>query len=343
MKVRLTQIDGKLPNLALMKLAAFHGEQGHEVTLKTTVQRELFEPDYDLVYGSSIFTRSAPLIARLRTEFPGAIIGGTGLGDDWTTVEQHLGVESYERHDYGIYPGFDNSIGFTMRGCRLSCGFCVVPRKEGRPISVGTLASIWRGDPWPKNIVLLDNDFFGQPKPAWSAILEEAKAGGFRISFNQGINIRLVRDDETAQAIAAAPYYDDSFRVRRLYTAFDNAGDEQIFRAGVERLLAAGVGGDRIMVYMLVGYDPRETAESVFHRFNVMLEYGLRPYPMVYQQVGSSKAGNGLDYRWLKDFQRWVIRRHYHTRTFAEYQAEPESRRLLHHRETREAFVSEML
>ena len=36
MKVRLTQLDGKLPNLALMKLAHWHRAQGDEVHLVRT-------------------------------------------------------------------------------------------------------------------------------------------------------------------------------------------------------------------------------------------------------------------------------------------------------------------
>ena len=44
----------------------------------------------------------------------------------------------------------------------------------------GSLRDIWRGEGYPKNIVLLDNDFFGQPKPAWRALLDEARVGGFR-------------------------------------------------------------------------------------------------------------------------------------------------------------------
>jgi hypothetical protein len=31
MRVRLTQIDGKLPNLALMRLASWHRTRGNEV------------------------------------------------------------------------------------------------------------------------------------------------------------------------------------------------------------------------------------------------------------------------------------------------------------------------
>ena len=54
---------------------------------------------------------------------------------------------------------FDASIGFTQRGCRLKCGFCVVPKKEGKPRAVNTIADIWRGEPWRKHLHLLDNYF----------------------------------------------------------------------------------------------------------------------------------------------------------------------------------------
>jgi hypothetical protein len=66
--------------------------------------------------------------------------------------------------DFSIYPNFAASIGFTQRGCRFRCGFCVVPKKEVRPRPVNTIASIWHGTPWPKHLHLLDNDFFDQPR-----------------------------------------------------------------------------------------------------------------------------------------------------------------------------------
>ena len=49
MQVRLTHIDGKLPNLALMKLAHWHRAQGDEVTLARTPSPTMFEPTYDVV------------------------------------------------------------------------------------------------------------------------------------------------------------------------------------------------------------------------------------------------------------------------------------------------------
>jgi len=315
-RVRLTQLDGKLPNLAIMKLAAFHREQGDEIVFTRNACRAMDELDYGRVYGSVIFTRSIPLVERFRREFPDAIIGGTGTGSqrdfDVTTVEQVIGRPEYEHHDYSLYPDFEHSIGFTMRGCRLACGFCYVPHKEGRPRSVNTIADIYRGDPYPKNVVLLDNDFFGQPREQWEARLDEIRTGGFRVSFNQGINVRLI-DAEAARNIASVKYYDDNFKQRFLYTAYDNFKDEGIFRRGVTHLLEVGVNPDHIMVYMLTGYDKSETWDRLFERFNVMLEMGVRPYPMVYAPVEPTATGtnNDLLYRDLKMFQKWVTRKYY--------------------------------
>jgi len=50
MHVRLTHIDGKLPNLALMKIAHHHRTRGDRITLTKDVRRALSEPEYDRVY-----------------------------------------------------------------------------------------------------------------------------------------------------------------------------------------------------------------------------------------------------------------------------------------------------
>ena len=139
--VRLVQLDGKIPNLALMKLSHWHKAQGDRVFLARQPQPSLFEPRrYDAVYGSAIFTESADSIDQLRRAYPHAVVGGTGLPHllDFT-VESVIGVPEYERYDYDIYPDYPWSLGFTQRGCRLNCGFCVVPAKEGKPRSVNTI------------------------------------------------------------------------------------------------------------------------------------------------------------------------------------------------------------
>lgn len=87
MQVRLTQIDGKLPNLALMKLARYHSDRGHRLHFTKSVDRDMLEPAYDRVYGSAIFSFSAHRVARFLEQFPGAIVGGTWNTADASTVE----------------------------------------------------------------------------------------------------------------------------------------------------------------------------------------------------------------------------------------------------------------
>ena len=308
MNVRITQIDGKLPNLALMAISAYHRKRGDDIYFTRQVERGLFEPEYGAVYGSCIFQFARERAERLRAYFPNAIIGGTGMhaAEDPEIVQIRkaggvakqlmvsdiVGDEPHEL-DYSIYPDFTGSIGFTQRGCRLRCGFCVVPWKEGKNQPVGTINQIWRGPGYPKNIHLLDNDFFGQAN--WRARVQEIRDGGFRVCLNQGINVRLI-NDEAAEALSTIEYRDDGFKERRLYTAWDNLKDERIFFDGVDRLERFGVPAKHIMAFMLVGYDKEETWERIWHRFNRMVARDIKPYPMVFDKSRTD----------LVSWQRWV-------------------------------------
>lgn len=306
MIVRLTQLDGSLPNLALMKLSHWHKSLGDEVVMTTEIERGLFEPQYDKVYGSAIFKFSQERLMRFQREWPQALVGGTGTPYPWT-VEEIIGSE-YEHYDYSGYPDVDYSIGFTQRGCRLKCKFCVVPTKEGKPRSVNTIDNIWRGDPHPKKLHILDNDFFGNPD--WRDRIAEIRDGGFRVCLSQGINVRLI-NEEAAAAIASIEYRDTKFERRRLYTAWDNLKDENIFFKGVDMLERAGVPPTNLMVYMLVGYDKAETWERIWHRFNRMVERGIRPYPMVFDRSVKD----------LTAFQRWVTTGLYRAVKWTDYES----------------------
>jgi hypothetical protein len=296
MRVRLTQIDGSLPNLALMKLAHWHRAIGDEVHFSRSVDRELFEPDYERVYGSVLFDFSGDRLARFKTAWPEAIVGGTGAGLDLlaATVEDLIGRQ-YEHYDYSGYPDFKESIGFTARGCRLNCGFCCVRKKEGKPRVTNTIGDIWRGDPWPKKLRLLDNDFFGQPRECWSARIREIREGSYRVNITQGINIRLI-DDEAAEALATIEYRDTKFQRRKLYTAWDNLKDEEVFFRGVDRLQRAGIPPTHLRVYMLIGYDRAETWQRILYRFERMTAIGIQPFVMVKDRARTD----------LRAFARWA-------------------------------------
>lgn len=328
MMIRLTQLDGRLPNLALMKLAAYHRQRGAEVFFTRSPYRGFDDADraYDVVYGSAIFSFTAERVATLKREFPGAIVGGTWDTSNPVTVEDLIGP--FEPIDYSDYPQFTASLGFTQRGCRFKCGFCVVPKKEGAPRPVMTIGDIWRGPRYPKHLHLLDNDFFGQPEAEWRARLDEIRRGAFKVCFNQGINIRMI-DDRSAEALATIDYRDDSFSKKRIYTAWDNLGDEARFFRGIDCLERHGIPAKHVMAYMLVGYDRRETWERVLHRFKRMTERGIRPYPMLFkpienrykQLLAGDHACEVIVRRKLTlgDFDRWANGRYYNVCDFSDY------------------------
>lgn len=302
MNVLLLQLDGKLPNLALMRLAAHYKALGADITFRRSVEHQLFDREFDQVYASLIFQRSRSLAERVLQIYPHAVIGGTGW-DYSTTLEAH-GIAT-QALDYSIYPRYQYSLGFTQRGCRLKCKFCVVPQKEGGIREGMDIMKIWRGEPWPRHLVLLDNDFFGSPN--WQQKIDVIRRENFKVSFNQGINVRML-NDETAAAIATVAYYDDDFTARRIYTAWDNRKDEKRLFAGLEALVRHGVKPDHIMVYMLIGYWPGETEQDREYRRKALREFGARPYPMPYVRTPE-----------LVGFQRWVVRRADLTMTWDDY------------------------
>lgn len=306
-RARLTQIDGALPNIALMKLAHWLRSQGWQAVVTRSLEPDLFENvKYDAVYGSCIFSFSQLRLMRFMRQWPGCIVGGTGTPFKHT-VEEIIGQSVYENYDYDGWTydergdiAFGESIGYTARGCRMSTpksvcrNFCVVPDKEGRPFGVNTIAAIWRGKPWPKKLHLLDNDFFGNPE--WRERIAEIRDGGFKVCLSQGINTRLVNDD-AAKALATIQYRNTKFNERKLYTAWDNFGDEGVFFRGVDCLERNGVPPKHLMAYMLVGCDQAETWLRIWHRFNRMVALEIEPYPMVFDR-------KRVD---LLCFQRWVI------------------------------------
>lgn len=294
MRIVLYQLDGALPNVALMRLAAHHRDRGDAVELRRTGRpgRTLADdanpPDH--VYASAIFEKTRPVVAELLREFPNATVGGTGW--DVKLRLEDLGI-STKSQDYGLYPKWDQSIGFTQRGCRLKCGFCVVPKKEGGISEEQTVGELWRGDPWPRELILLDNDFFGQPN--WRERVREIRDGRFKVNFNQGINARFLTD-EAAEAVASVDYRNHGMKTRCVHTAWDNRKDEGRLFAGLGRLVKYGVKPDHIMVYILVGYWPGETHADRDYRRQKLRDFGARPYPMPYVRTPE-----------LVGFQRWVL------------------------------------
>jgi hypothetical protein len=270
--IGLYDVDSKIPNLALMKLSAWHKAEGDRVEFCDPISRFMF----DKIYASKIFTFSEG--GYLTAEM---VIGGSGSGTDAVLPPE---IEAM-KPDYDLY-NIDYSVGFTSRGCRFQCKFCIVPDKEGGVKHDRTIPEIGI-NPRSNKILLLDNDFLGNPE--WKARLSEME--GYRVSIFQGLNFRKMTEEQAA-AITKAPLYVKSFDRRGIYTAWDTMKDESRFFRGFNRLREAGYKG-RIIVYVLVGF--KTTAEEDLYRVEKLREIA-EPYVMTLNPSNF----------YQKEFARWV-------------------------------------
>ena len=139
MIVGLIDVDGhNFPNLALMKLSAWHKAQGD------TVEWWSGFGEYDLVYMSKVFDSTYSPDAMEPVNTRQIIKGGTGYGLDNRLPDE---VE-HIYPDYSLYPDFtkETAYGFLTRGCPRACDFCIVAGKEGRrSVKVADLAEWWSG------------------------------------------------------------------------------------------------------------------------------------------------------------------------------------------------------
>lgn len=279
MKIGLVQVDGKIPNLALMQIAAYHEAQGHHVEwFKGT----LFAAEYAKVYASKIFKFSAmpPLP-------PDAIIGGTGI-DFFNRLPPEIEAMT---PSYSLYPNCDYHLGFSMKGCRFRCAFCCVPTKEGRPRINAAIDDLLINPHGGDKLMLLDNDFFGGAD--WRINLQRIIELKLRVCFVQGLNIRILTDEQ-AQLLAQCRYRSSKFTEHRVTFAWDRFKDERLIRAGIERCLKAGIKPHSMQFFVLIGFDTTE-AEDLY-RVNLLKDYGCEPFVMPYDKFDS----------YQKRFARWV-------------------------------------
>ena len=131
-RILLIDVDSKIPNLALMKISAWHKAKGDNVTLVHGSQVDLTDPP-DQIYASIIFKKNKHLLDYLLSSYQEILIDISGSGYD---LKKELPEEIENMApDYSLYPELNYSIGFSSRGCirnTKTCPFCIVPIKEGR-------------------------------------------------------------------------------------------------------------------------------------------------------------------------------------------------------------------
>lgn len=179
MRIGLVDVDGhNFPNLALMKISAWHKNRGHEVSFANPLER------YDKIYMSKVFTFTpdCPYSWDCETEK-----GGTGYGDYKKVLPDEI---EHTCPDYDLY-GVDYAMGFTTRGCIRHCSFCLVHDKEGMLHEHADLREFLSDR---KKVVLLDNNIVASKHGIKQ--LEYCRDNGIAVDCNQGMDARILCKSE---------------------------------------------------------------------------------------------------------------------------------------------------
>lgn len=286
------------PNLAIMKLSAWHKKQGDSVDLVKGIPQAPPLFPYDKTYISVIFWQNATAANSYARMLEGEVELG-GIGESYAKLPDEI---EHIKPDYSLYD-LDFSMGYTSRGCIRKCPWCVVPRKEGNIHDHAPISEFL--DPSHDKLMLLDNNF--QSSPRWRENIAFVQEHDLKVNFNQGLDIRLVTK-EFARALTQIKYHSWNFKTRSLHFAFDTMKVERAIKRGIKKLEAAGIPPRNLMFFVLVGFDT--TIQQDLYRVQVLKDLGAIPYIMIYNRKTDLV---------LHRLARWVNRRYYQFIEWGDY------------------------
>ncbi|MBO8161366.1 MAG: radical SAM protein [Thermosipho sp. (in: Bacteria)] len=275
MKIGLIDVDShNFPNLALMKISAYHKSKGDHVEWINPLLGE-----YDIVYQSKIFDFTPDFNTCIKADK--IIKGGTAYGLDNKLPDE---IENMYP-DYELYGIKDVAYGFLTRGCPRKCDFCIVSKKEGnKSIKVADLKQFWNSQ---REIKLLDPNLLAcKDRLELLDQLIESKAW---IDFTQGLDIRLMTDEVIDKI--------KQIKIKMIHFAWDREKDSDII---IKNLInfkkKTGIEMRKTRVYVLTNFDT--DFEFDLYRIYKLKELNYDPYVMIYNKQNAHKK--------YKRLQRWV-------------------------------------
>ena len=258
MRIGLVDVDGhNFPNLALMKLSAWHKCRGDTVEFADPAVRR-----YDKVYMSKVFTFSRDCTDRYDCE---VVRAGTGYRDYATILPEEI---EHICPDYSLY-GVKEAYGFLTRGCVNRCSWCVVPHKEGEVRAHADIGEFLDGR---RSAVLLDNNVLAS---AWGLMqIEKIVRMGIRVDFNQGLDARrIARTPEIVELLARVKW------IRFLRMAYDSRAMQDDVHKAIELLRKHGVPARKLFFYVLI----RDDIEDALGRIRELKALGCQPFAQPYR------------------------------------------------------------
>jgi len=279
-KILLIDVDSKIPNIALMKIAAFYKSDYKIDIIKCYVsyykskqkKRTIDCSAYSKVFVSAIFPSSVEFIIVVGCK--DITYGGSGYSLKTKLPDNIAKLKSC----YLIYPDTDTSYGFLTRGCFRNCYFCIVPEKEG---------SCRKGEPLEmivqhKKVKFLDNNFLGYKFA--KQLLLEIISSEIKCQFNQGLDIRILNND-TAYLISKINHLGE------YYFAFDKISDEQLITEKLN-LFKKYIHTDWACKFFLYCHPDMDIVNDIHHRLDWCKSNKVLPYLMRDKTCFSSSNTN---------------------------------------------------
>ena len=247
--IGLLDIDSVLPNLALMKIKAFYGEEA-----KMIMPLEVNIPEF--VYASKIFRYSEMPV--IKNDYA---IGGTGI---YNSIRLKKEIENCDP-DYSIYPNCDFSWQRFSTGCPNNCSFCLVPEFEGKIKAVKPM----KLNPNGKYIRLLDNNFFANPE--WKDAIN------YLLNINQpvifdGVDVRTITEEQCFEL--------NKVKIKKqIHVAWDNP--KQDLTNKFKQLLSY-IKPYKISCYVLIGFD--STPDEDLNRVETLRSLKIDPFVMPFDK-----------------------------------------------------------
>lgn len=277
MDIGLIDVDGhNFPNLALMKISAYHKAKGDNVDWCIPLFR------YDIVYQSKVFDDTYSDDIDYIPQADKIVKGGTGYGLDNVLPDE---IE-HMYPDYSLYPELtkDTAYGFLTRGCPRGCKFCIVADKEGRKsYKVANLSEFWNGQ---KHIKLLDPNLLACKES--NDLLHQLIRSKAYVDFTQGLDIRLTNETNINLI--------NQIKVKNIHFAWDNSKDDlKPYFERYKSLAKHKPHGNYGTVYILTNFN--STMDENLYRIYTLRDMGFNPYVMIYDKPNAPRE--------VRLLQRW--------------------------------------